>query len=137
MSSPASERALRARLAARVSWANTADRSARTAPARAGLMAKFERDVDPDGTLPPAERARCVASAKKAHYTRLALRSAQARRAKAAETRESAVDAPADDPLDEYVRRVVADLPPLTYEQCVRVAHLLRGASTPGRGAAA
>jgi hypothetical protein len=43
-------------------------------------MSKFERDVDPEGVLDPAERARRGESARKAHYARLALRSAQARR---------------------------------------------------------
>jgi len=50
-------RRLVAQIAANESWANTADRSARTARARAALQAKFERQVDPEGTLPPAERA--------------------------------------------------------------------------------
>ena len=45
-------------IAAHESWAHTPDRSARTAPARAALMAKFERQIDPDGTLSPDERAR-------------------------------------------------------------------------------
>ncbi|MGY2061642.1 hypothetical protein ACW9HQ_42785 [Nocardia gipuzkoensis] len=74
------DRVLQARIAAHASWAQTADRAARTAKARAALEGKFEREVDPDGVLPPAERARRAAHARKAHYTRLALRSAQARR---------------------------------------------------------
>jgi hypothetical protein len=53
-----------------------------TAGARAALDAKFEREVDPDGTLDPSERARRAAHARKAHMHRLALKSAQARRAK-------------------------------------------------------
>jgi len=76
----ASDRSLAARIAAHDSWAQTPDRSARTAPARAALLAKFERDVDPDGVLAPAERRRRAESARRAHYTRMALRSAQARR---------------------------------------------------------
>ena len=89
MSCPPSERALIARLAAHESWAKTADRSARTAPARAALLSKFEREVDPDGVLAPAERVRRAEHARKAHFTRLALRSAQARRAKAAGSRRA------------------------------------------------
>lgn len=76
------QRTLRARLAAHTSWANTADPSARTAPARAASLARFERDVDPDGTLEPCERARRAEHARKAHFTRLALKSAQARGAR-------------------------------------------------------
>ncbi|WP_246351054.1 hypothetical protein [Nocardia barduliensis] len=43
-------------------------------------MTKFDRLVDPDGLLSPEERAYRSAQARKAHYTRLALKSAQARR---------------------------------------------------------
>ncbi len=53
-----------------------------TAPARAALQAKFLREVDPDEVLPEAERQRRATHARKAYYTRLAMKSAQARRAK-------------------------------------------------------
>lgn len=76
------QRSLRARLAAHVSWANTADRAARTAAARKAAMDRFDRQVDPDGVLPPQERARRAAHARKAYFARLALRSANARRAR-------------------------------------------------------
>jgi len=75
-----------ARLAAHESWARTTNRSARTASARAALQAKFEKEVDPDGTLTPAERATRAEHARKAYYTRLALKSAKARRDAAALT---------------------------------------------------
>ncbi len=74
-------RRLVAQIAANESWANTPDRAARTARARAALQAKFERQVDPEGTLPPVERAKRAESARRAHYQRMSLRSAQARRA--------------------------------------------------------
>jgi hypothetical protein len=74
------DRSLIARLAAHESWAHTADPSARTAPARRALLDRFERQVDPGGLLPPAERARRAEHARKAYFARLALRSAQARR---------------------------------------------------------
>lgn len=74
------ERRLRSTIAAHESWSRTSDRSARTAPARAALMAKFEQQVDPDGTLPPDERARRAEHARKAHFARLSLKSARARR---------------------------------------------------------
>lgn len=73
------QRTLRARLAAHESWAATPDRSARTRAARDAFIAKFEDQVDPDRTLPPAERRRRAESARKAHYTRLAFKSARAR----------------------------------------------------------
>lgn len=74
------DRVLAARIAAHESWAHTPDRAARTAPARAALMAKFEAEVDPDGKLSPVERAIRAEHARKAHFARLALKSAQSRR---------------------------------------------------------
>jgi hypothetical protein len=75
------ERQLYGRLGAHESWARTADRAARTRPAREAMLAKFEREVDPDGALAPVERAIRDEHARKAYYTRLAIKSAQARRA--------------------------------------------------------
>ncbi|MEU4675750.1 hypothetical protein [Micromonospora sp. NPDC023737] len=74
------ERALLARVAAHTRWAQTPDRTAATAGARKAFRDRFEREVDPDGTLPEAERLRRAESARSAHYTRLALKSARARR---------------------------------------------------------
>lgn len=77
------QRALRSRIAGNASWANTSDRSARTAPARDAFMDRFRREVDPDGVLDPTDRERRAESAKKAHYARMAFQSAKTRRAKA------------------------------------------------------
>lgn len=74
------ERSLQMRLASHVSWANTSDRKARTEAARKGFEARFEKEVDPEGVLPEAERKQRAASARKAHFARLALASVQARR---------------------------------------------------------
>jgi len=74
------ERSLRARLAVHTSWVQTTDRAARTAPARRAALQRFERQVDPDGTLNPAERRRRAEQAMRAHMAGLALQSAQARR---------------------------------------------------------
>ena len=74
MSSP-DERKLAASIAAHTSWANTVNRTERTAPARAGLEAKFLREAGGD-----PKRAE---SLRKAHYQRLALKSAKARRRQA------------------------------------------------------
>lgn len=68
-----SKRSMIARIAASERWAREPDRTAATAPARAGLLARFEREVDPDGTLSPHERAKRADSARRAFYTRLAL----------------------------------------------------------------
>lgn len=50
------------------------------ARARRGLFAKFEREVDPDGVLDPAERACRAEHAQKAFMQRIALKSAAKRR---------------------------------------------------------
>lgn len=73
-------RALYGSIGAHESWARTSDPSARTAPARRAALERFEREVDPDGILTPAERAVRAEHAKKAYFKRLALKSAQARR---------------------------------------------------------
>jgi hypothetical protein len=71
---------LSGRLGAYSKWANTPDRAAATAPGRAAFLERFERQVDPDGTLTAEERATRAAYARKAYFARLALKSAQARR---------------------------------------------------------
>jgi hypothetical protein len=60
-----------ARIAAEISWARTADRSARTRPARQAFLKRFEREVDPDGKLPPDERARRANHALRAYMLQL------------------------------------------------------------------
>jgi len=67
------------RIGAYQRWAFTEDRRAATAAARAAFLDRFSREVDPRGTLPPAERARRAAFARKAHMTRMAYLSAKAR----------------------------------------------------------
>jgi hypothetical protein len=73
------ERILRARLAAHTLHSQV-DATEHTAPARKAFLERFEREVDPDGILEPAERARRAEHAKRAYFSRLALKSAQARR---------------------------------------------------------
>jgi hypothetical protein len=66
------ERSMLGRLAAETSWAQTTDRAARTAPARAAFEARFLEQADGDPVR--------AAHLRKAFYARLALRSAKARR---------------------------------------------------------
>jgi hypothetical protein len=68
------------RIAAEVSWSRTADRSARTRPAREAFLNRFEKEVDPNGELPPDERHRRAEHAKRAYMLRLAKRAVAARR---------------------------------------------------------
>ena len=49
-----------------------------TAHARAEFLARFEREVDPEGALSQPERERRATHARKAYFTRLAYLSAQA-----------------------------------------------------------
>ncbi len=80
--SPA-ERSLNARLAAHALHAQRDSRQT-TANGRAAFLARFDREVDPDGVLEPEERRRRAEQARRAYFTRLALASAKARRAKLA-----------------------------------------------------
>ena len=70
---------LRARIGAFSRWAVTADPTSATAPARSAFNARFDREVDPDGVLPAAERARRAECARKAYFIRLAYLSVKAR----------------------------------------------------------
>ncbi|WP_319454247.1 MULTISPECIES: hypothetical protein [unclassified Mycobacterium] len=81
---PPSERRIVGQIGAHKSWSQTEDRSARTAPGRQAFLDKFEQQVDPDGILPPAERAKRAEHARKEFFQRLALKSAQARRRRGA-----------------------------------------------------
>jgi len=66
------DRSLVARIAAEESWGRTVDRAARTAPARAALDARFLEAAEGDPVR--------AAHLRKAHFARMALRSAQVRR---------------------------------------------------------
>lgn len=72
MSLSDSERRLRSQIAAHESWARTTDRAARTAAARHALDAKFLAEAGGDPLR--AEHLR------RAHFHRLALKSAKSRR---------------------------------------------------------
>lgn len=76
------QRGLRARIAVNTSWAKTKNRAARTAPGTAASPASvsyWERKVDPDGEMDEATRIKAAENARKAHYQRMAYRSAKAR----------------------------------------------------------
>jgi hypothetical protein len=68
------ERRLRGQLASHESWANTENRTERTAPARAALDQKFLDQASGD-----PKRAESI---RKAYYARLAFESAKARKAR-------------------------------------------------------
>jgi len=74
------ERSMASSAGAHDSWSKTEDWSARTTAARKGAERRFELQVDPDGTLPPAERAKRAEQARLAYFKQLAFKSAKARR---------------------------------------------------------
>lgn len=76
---------MRAKIAAHTRWAGTDDRTAATAPARAGLRDRFvkqARKLHPD--LSEQEIAARAESLRRAFYLKLALASARARRTRKA-----------------------------------------------------
>lgn len=78
-------RSLIARIGAHRKWANTDDRKGATAAARSALVDRFIREArERYGDLPEAELAIRAEHVRREYYTRLALRSAEARRKKRA-----------------------------------------------------
>lgn len=75
-----------ASLASNLRWTSLTpeERTAATEAARSAFVQRWERLVDPDGTLDPADRATRAAEAKRAHYANMALKGAEVRRANAA-----------------------------------------------------
>ena len=92
------QRTLRAKLAAHSLHASV-DSCVHTQPGRKAFLERFEREVDPDGVLNPAERARRADQAKKAYFVGLALKSSKAHAKKSQAVRATLdgtrVDAPA------------------------------------------
>jgi hypothetical protein len=83
--SQAAERSLRARLAAHALHAQR-DPQETTANGRAAFLARFEREVDPDGRLDLEERRRRALQARRVYFARLSLAATKARQAKRAAT---------------------------------------------------
>lgn len=77
------QRRLQARIAANTRWANCVNRSAATEKARRKALDRFERQV-PAEITDPVQRAKCAENLKRAFYQRMAFKSAQVRRRRAA-----------------------------------------------------
>jgi hypothetical protein len=75
-----SDNAMRGRVGAYKRWAATDDRTAATAPARSAFLRRFETEVDPDGRLTEAERARRAYFAMRAYMADLSRRRVASRR---------------------------------------------------------
>lgn len=72
------QRRQRATAAALARWAKE-DPTAQALKGQRGLLARFEREVDPDGILAPVERTRRAQLARRAYMASLALKSSIAR----------------------------------------------------------
>jgi len=83
-----SPRALAGRIGGYARAKRIDDMQAAMTPAWKGQIARYEREVDPDGTLSAQDRTRRAKAAQREHMARLALRSHTARR-KAREAREA------------------------------------------------
>ncbi|MET8848069.1 hypothetical protein [Amycolatopsis sp. NPDC004625] len=94
MALDANQRIMRARLGAHALHSRG---GTNTGPAREAFNSRFEREVDPDGTLPADERARRAEHARKLYFQGLAFRSSVARsKAKALIAEANAADAALD-----------------------------------------
>jgi hypothetical protein len=65
------QRRLRAQIAANARWSKFMARGDQADTARAAIVARLERQVDPDGVLPPDEPARLVKAAARELSARL------------------------------------------------------------------
>lgn len=70
------QRSLRARIAPH---ALHAQGGTNTAAATTAFLSRFDRQVDPDGVLPPGERARRADHARRAYMSSLALKASRAK----------------------------------------------------------
>lgn len=78
MSLTPEQRRMRASIAALARWSKE-DPTENARRGQAGLLARFEREVDPNNELPEAERLRRAEAARRKHMTQLAFRSSKSR----------------------------------------------------------
>jgi hypothetical protein len=78
MTNAASKRAAWGRIGGVTAWSRNGI-DTMLVPARRGFVAKFEKQVDPEGVLAPEERRRRADCARRAWMLQLAARSAQVR----------------------------------------------------------
>lgn len=84
MAMTAGARITRAKIAANVRWSQEPDRLAATAPGRRAAENRFAKLVDPNNEMSEHDRAVRAEAARRAHFLRMASKSAQVRRAKSA-----------------------------------------------------
>ena len=102
--------AQRGRLGAHIAHSRN-DPRAMTAPARGAFLSSFERQADPDGILPVAERMRRAEHLKRAHFLRMALKSAATRKARGGRRAQStSTSFPSGTAPDATTRRDCSDV---------------------------
>jgi hypothetical protein len=74
------QRHLRARIAANIRWSKPMTRADQADAARTAIYVRLERQVDPQGRLPPDERDQLVRAAARALSARLAAAKARKRK---------------------------------------------------------
>jgi hypothetical protein len=119
------ERRLRNQHAAHSGWANTRDRTARTAPGRRKFQESFLEGLDP--SIPLDARLKMAESARKAHYARMAANSLKARNAKKAAARKQAANGDGA-PVRKERRRTRTELTAPPAESATRQRRRSRGA---------
>lgn len=98
------ERTLRARAAAHALHARG---GTSTSAGTAAFMARFDREVDPEGQLDPAERARRADHARKSYMSKLALKASRSRSRPTQKNASTVADTSVEAPRSE-VRRANA-----------------------------
>ena len=78
-----SMKALTGRIGGYAKWARTDDWTKATEKARQAERDRYDKLVDPDGTLPPEVRRKKAEAARREHYSRMGQASAKARRERA------------------------------------------------------
>ncbi|MGH3377923.1 MAG: hypothetical protein ACRDP6_24635 [Actinoallomurus sp.] len=78
----ASQHAINGRIGIRTRLSKTtkADRELQATKGQAGLLARFEREVDPEGLMSEADRVEAAQQLRRAHMGRIAKASAASRR---------------------------------------------------------
>ena len=82
MSATPQQRRLQAQAAARKRWSQPFARQDQAAAARAAMRARFEREADPDGALPPGQLAPLAKAKAREHSARLNAAKARKRAAR-------------------------------------------------------
>ncbi|MGO9382580.1 MAG: hypothetical protein ACLP4W_10925 [Mycobacterium sp.] len=116
----------RARIAANTRWAKEPDRLAATAPGRRAMLEVLECQVDPEGILPPTERAKRAENARKAQLARARLKASRKRQETAALARADFARTKLVEEALQATFATILETVPLSDEARERIAELIR-----------